>query len=127
MNTLFETDAYVAPSTDPLDVLANLANEASARMERAEAALKESLETIEALKTQLATRCEIHEAAVEKAQTQRNELRDLLELQTQTVHDCIDNLEGRDHHFQECGNCVAGVPLPHSLGCRIKTALRGAR
>ncbi len=74
MGAQFMTDAYVAPSTDPLDVLANLANEASARMERAEAALKEALETIEALKQQLATRCEIHEAAVEKAQAQRDEL-----------------------------------------------------
>lgn len=30
----------------------------------------------------------------------------------------------QDVHGLECGNCIAGVPMTHSLGCRIKQALR---
>lgn len=36
----------------------------------------------------------------------------------------VNNRDGHDAFGLECGNCTAGVPLAHSLGCRIKNALR---
>ncbi len=33
----------------------------------------------------------------------------------------------RDLFELECGNCVAAVPLPHSFGCKVRSALRLVR
>lgn len=36
-----------------------------------------------------------------------------------------EETSNREYDFAglECGNCVAGVPMPHSLGCRIRQAI----
>ncbi len=51
---------------------------------------------------------------------------ELLELALASMKQENDNRE-RDVHDIGCGNCVAGVPMAHSLGCRIESAIRDAR
>jgi hypothetical protein len=32
--------------------------------------------------------------------------------------------DGRDRFDMGCGNCIAGLPVRHSFGCRAETAIR---
>jgi hypothetical protein len=59
--------------------------------------------------------------------SRKQELAVLLAELFEVVRDETDNQEGRDFAGLDCGNCIAGVPMAHSLGCRIMGALAGAK
>lgn len=115
MSSQFLTDAYpeAAFPTDPLEAMTEMAKIAMSRAEAAEEQVEELT------KTGL--------LEIDRLTTQRNLLRDLLELARQSMADCLDQREGHDVHEIGCPNCDGATPLPHSLGCRIDSALRGLR
>lgn len=58
------------------------------------------------------------------AKATREELIALLKEALEAGREEIDSSDGeRDPLSLGCGNCEAAVPLPHSLGCRIKNAI----
>jgi hypothetical protein len=50
--------------------------------------------------------------------------RDALRAALKMMQDTVSDADGRDRVGLGCGNCVAGVPMAHSLGCRMETAAR---
>ena len=54
---------------------------------------------------------------------ERDELLRLLKLAIERVEEETENRDGRDFFGLGCGNCEAGTPTPHSLGCQIKEAI----
>lgn len=54
---------------------------------------------------------------------QSKELASLLRELLTSVEDEISNRDGVDRFDIGCGNCAAGLPMAHSLGCRIQNAL----
>lgn len=57
---------------------------------------------------------------------QSKELASLLRELLTSVEEEIANRDGDDRFDIGCGNCVGAVPMAHSLGCRIESALRKA-
>ncbi len=58
----------------------------------------------------------------------RAEILSLLEEAIGEMEIANDNSEGRTHSLVlGCGNCDAGVPMAHSLGCRARAAIAKAR
>lgn len=66
-------------------------------------------------------------ADLSRARAQVDQLAGLLREALALMEDDVDNREGRDNFDLECGNCVAGVPVAHSFGCRAYRALRMSR
>lgn len=54
------------------------------------------------------------------------DLADLLNELLAAVEAETSERDGRDFAGLSCANCVGAVPVPHSLGCRIESALRKA-
>lgn len=42
------------------------------------------------------------------------------------LHECCGLNDGMTHSELGCGNCEAGTPTPHSLGCSIRAAIHQA-
>lgn len=55
-------------------------------------------------------------------QAEIDRLRALLKEAFDSLLECDERHEA-NHHDTCCGNCDAAVPLPHSLCCRIKSAI----
>ncbi len=49
------------------------------------------------------------------------EMYDLLKTSFALMEKESENRDGRDVFGLSCGNCEAGTPTPHSLGCRIQS------
>ena len=50
----------------------------------------------------------------------------LLKEALEMMEEHVNNQDGRDRLDLGCGNCEAGVPINHSLGCRMRSAIRKA-
>ena len=44
----------------------------------------------------------------------------------EAMNEEVNRQDGRDVFGLSCGNCIAGVPVAHSMGCRIEKAIAKA-
>ncbi len=89
-----------------------------------DASPQSALEDAQMERDQFVDMATIAMARAEKAEAQREELRALLVRALASMATCRDDREGHDDHDLGCANCEAGVPMKHSLGCNIESALR---
>lgn len=69
-------------------------------------------------------RCVAMQAELDDAEAAEADLRRLLSEALNAMQEDVNSHDGVDPFGLSCGSCEAGLPLPHSLGCRIRSALR---